>query len=70
MARFQRHDFPGPPSDLARYVDKFWIVSWDYESPYRQLVVPYPQVHLTFRSGTAEVHGVASGHVYKELAGP
>lgn len=67
--RYQRHAFPPPSPDLAPYVDKYWIVEYDYAHPYRQLIVPYPQVHLTFRGTVVEVHGVSSGHVYKELAG-
>jgi len=67
--RFQRHDFPAPAVDLAPFVQRYWRVTWDYATPYRQLVVPYPNVHLTFRDGTAEIHGVASGHTWKVLAG-
>ncbi|NUT93257.1 MAG: AraC family transcriptional regulator [Saccharothrix sp.] len=50
---------------MARY----WLVSWDYAEPYRQLVVPYPNVHLTFQGGRAAVHGVSSGHGVKVLEG-
>ncbi|MFI9812370.1 AraC family transcriptional regulator [Saccharothrix variisporea] len=67
--RFQRHAFPTPSPDLAGHVARYWLVSWDYAEPYRQLVVPYPNVHLTFRDGRAEVHGVSSGHQVKVLEG-
>jgi AraC-like DNA-binding protein len=67
--RFQRHAFPAPSPDLARYVESYWVVSWDYREPYRQLIVPYPKVHLTFRDGAATVTGVCSGHQVKVLAG-
>lgn len=67
--RFQQHEFPMPSPDLAPYVAGYWIVKWDYARPYRQLIVPYPNVHLSFRGGVAEVHGVSSGHVFKELDG-
>lgn len=67
--RFQRHEFPKPSPDLAAFVDGYWIVEWDYARRYRQLIVPYPKVQLTFRDGVAEVHGVSSGHVHKELDG-
>lgn len=67
--RFQRHDFPSPSPDLAQYVARYWVVSWDYEEPYRQLIVPYPNVHLTFTESAATVVGVASGHVIKTLEG-
>ncbi|SFB13964.1 AraC-type DNA-binding protein [Amycolatopsis marina] len=45
------------------------MVSWSYSEPYRQLVVPRPNVHLTFRDGTAIVNGVVSGHRIKVLEG-
>ncbi|MFD1932146.1 MULTISPECIES: DUF6597 domain-containing transcriptional factor [Nonomuraea] len=68
-ARFQHHAFPSPSPDLAPFVDRYWVVSWEYDEPYRQLVVPYPNVHLTFRDGGATVQGVHSGHQVKVLAG-
>ncbi len=67
--RHQSHSFPFPSPDLAPFVERYWVVSWDYERPYRQLIVSYPHVHLTFRNETAEVTGVASGHVSKLLEG-
>jgi AraC-like DNA-binding protein len=70
--RFQQHEFPMPAPDLARYVAFYWSVKWDYARPYRQKIVPYPHVHLSFRDGVARnaaVHGVSSGHIYKELTG-
>ncbi len=65
----QRHAFPSPSPELARYVERYWVVSWDYPEPYRQLVVPYPNVHLTFEDGRATVHGVSTGHGVRVLAG-
>ncbi len=69
--RSQRHAFPAPDPDLAPFVDHLWCVEWDYREPYWQKIVPYPQVHLTVRPGTAppEVHGPASRHVVRVLAG-
>jgi AraC-like DNA-binding protein len=67
--KFQRHAFPSPSADLAPYVERYWVVSWNYREPYRQLIVPYPNVHLTFQNGSATVHGVSSGHQIKVLQG-
>lgn len=67
--RFQEHEFLAPSPDLAPYVSRYWVVQWDYARPYRQLIVPYPNVQLSFREGVAEVHGVSSGHVFKRLEG-
>ncbi|MDA3625991.1 helix-turn-helix domain-containing protein [Saccharopolyspora oryzae] len=66
---FQRHSFPEPSPDLARYVARYWVVSWDYPEPYRQLIVPYPNVHLTFQDGRATITGVSSGHQVRVLSG-
>lgn len=67
--RFQRHSFPEPSPDLAHFVDHYWEVWWDYDRPYRQLIVPYPNVHLTFRDGAATINGVRDRHHVKELDG-
>jgi AraC-like DNA-binding protein len=71
--RHQRHEFLSPSPDLAGLVARYWVVEWRYDRPYRQLIVPYPDVHLTFRDdgsgSTAAVTGVSSGHVFKELDG-
>lgn len=67
--KFQRHAFPTPSADLAGYVERYWVVSWTYQAPYRQVIVPYPNVHLTFRNGEATVNGVSSGHQIRVLEG-
>jgi AraC-like DNA-binding protein len=67
--QFQRHEFVEPSPDLAPFVSRYWIVEWDYAQPYRQLTVPYPNVHLTFDADSADVHGVSSGYGFKDLAG-
>jgi AraC-like DNA-binding protein len=67
--KFQRHSFPSPSPDLACFVDRYWVVSWNYREPYRQLIVPYPNVHLTFQNGRATINGVSSGHQIRVLEG-
>jgi AraC-like DNA-binding protein len=66
---FQRHEFTSPAPDLAPWVARYWAVEWDYAEPYRQLIVPYPNVHLTLHAHGAELHGVSSGHVFQDLSG-
>lgn len=69
-ARFQRHEFVEPGPGLAPFVAHYWVVDWDYARPYRQKVVPYPNVHVTVRPGRVpEVHGVVSRHVERVLEG-
>jgi AraC-like DNA-binding protein len=44
-------------------------VDWDYDEPYRQKIVPYPNVHLSFHDHGAFVNGVVSRHQVKVLHG-
>ncbi|MGW5644009.1 AraC family transcriptional regulator [Saccharopolyspora sp. NPDC003752] len=67
--KYQRHATHAPSPDLARHVERYWVVSWDYREPYRQLIVPFPNVHLTFQDGGATVNGVFSGHQTRVLEG-
>ncbi|MBL1075867.1 AraC family transcriptional regulator [Nocardia sp. 2] len=67
--RFQRHEFHTPTGDLATHIAHYWTVAWEYEQPYRQLIVPMPTVHLTFRDGTATLSGPTSGHRFQVLEG-
>ncbi|MGH8794736.1 MAG: AraC family transcriptional regulator [Stackebrandtia sp.] len=67
--KHQRHVFDSPSPDLAPFVDYYWAASWSYRTPYRQLIVPYPNVHVTFRDGAATVNGVRTGHHVKVLDG-
>lgn len=68
---FQHHTYLEPQPGLAPLVAHYWAVTWDLrgQPPYRQLIVPYPNVHLSFLNGQARVHGVARGHVVRELEG-
>lgn len=69
---FQRHWYADPGPDLAPFVSRYWFAAWDLhgQSPYRQLIVPYPNMHLSFVNDTAAaVHGVARGHLFRVLEG-
>lgn len=67
--RYQRHAFHSPSPALAPWVERYWEARWDYAEPYRQKIVPYPNVHLSFGAGRADVNGVCSGHQIKVLEG-
>ncbi|MFC4858224.1 AraC family transcriptional regulator [Actinophytocola glycyrrhizae] len=67
--RYQRHASPEPAEALRPWVARYWAVDWDYEEPYRQKIVPYPNVHLSFGEGRADVNGVVSGYRIKVLEG-
>jgi AraC-like DNA-binding protein len=68
---FQRHWYAVPAADLAPFVSGFWAAEWDLhgQEPYRQKIVPYPNVQLTFRDGEALVRGPERGHIVRELKG-
>ena len=68
---FQDHWYGEPAADLAPYVAHYWAVKWDLrgQPPYRQKIVPYPQVHLSFVNGGALVRGVARRFVVRTLDG-
>jgi AraC-like DNA-binding protein len=70
-ATFQRHWYGTPAPDLAPFVSGYWFVEWDLrgQEPYRQKIVPYPNVHLTFLNETATVRGLERGHVVRVLEG-
>jgi AraC-like DNA-binding protein len=70
-ATFQRHRYGQPAPELAPFVSGYWFVEWDLrgQEPYRQKIVPYPSVYLTFLNGIATVRGVERRHVVRVLEG-
>ena len=68
-SRYQRHTFHEPSPALAPWVQHYWEARWDYAEPYRQKIVPYPNVHLSFGNGRADVNGVCSRYQIKVLEG-
>jgi AraC-like DNA-binding protein len=69
---FQHHGRAEPAPDLAGHVSGYWFGHWDLrdQPPYRQLTVPYPQVHLSFGyEPVPVVRGVTRGHVVRVLRG-
>jgi AraC-like DNA-binding protein len=71
-ASFQRHAFAAPSVSLAPVVARYWMATWDLrgQPPYRQLIVPFPNVQLSFRDEDEPlVHGVSHGYVVRTLAG-
>jgi AraC-like DNA-binding protein len=68
--RHQNIDFPEPAPDLAPFFERYWAVDWDYATPYRQKIVPMPNVQVTtVPGGVPEVHGVCTGFQVKVLSG-
>lgn len=70
LARFRLHRHcPSPPA--ARFVDRYWVVSWDLtgQPPHQQRVLPHPVVNVVFESGSATAYGVTTGMTVKTLEG-
>lgn len=59
-----------PDADLAPWVERLWTASWEYAEPYRQKIVPLPQVHVSVIDDLPpRVVGPRSRHMVRELAG-
>jgi AraC-like DNA-binding protein len=66
----QRIAVDEPDEDLAPWVERLWSASWEYAEPYRQKILPLPQVHVSvIGDGVPRVVGPASRHIVRELAG-
>jgi AraC-like DNA-binding protein len=68
-SRYQRHARHKPSPELAPWVEQYWEAHWDYAEPYRQKIVPFPNVHLSFGGGRADLNGVCSAYQIKVLEG-
>jgi AraC-like DNA-binding protein len=58
-----------PSSDLAEFVDYYWLVKWKVREPYRQQIVPQPCVHIAAEEGRVLVHGVTRDQFFRTLIG-
>ncbi len=52
-----------PATDLAFFVEHYWLVRWDLagQPPYVSETLPHPSVHLVVGPGRSEVRGVMTG---------
>ena len=68
---FQRHWYGVPAAELSHLVSGYWAAEWDLrgQKPYRQKIVPYPNVQLTFRDGDAVIRGPDRGYIVRVLEG-
>lgn len=58
-----------PSTDLAEYVDYYWLVRWRTPEPYRQQVIPQPRIHVAAEDGRLLVHGVSRAPFFRTLTG-
>jgi AraC-like DNA-binding protein len=72
-ASFQEHQTLEPSPELTPYVERYWAVRWDLtgQPPYRQPIVPYPNVQLSFGAGgPSGTDGEAWARVCGPVRGP
>lgn len=60
-----------PSSDLAFFIEHYWIVRWDLsdQPPYLSENLPYPSVHLVFEKDNSRIVGVIRGKFSQLLKG-
>ncbi|MEO8275396.1 MAG: AraC family transcriptional regulator [Thermoanaerobaculia bacterium] len=58
-----------PAEDLAPFVEHFWTVSWDLETPETREVLPHPSVQIVLEAGASRVAGVPRGRFTRQLEG-
>src|SRR5262245_19582508 len=58
-----------PSADLAEFVDYYGLVRWHVPEPYRQQVIPQPQIHIAAEDGRLLVHGVSREPFFRTLTG-
>jgi AraC-like DNA-binding protein len=59
-----------PQVPVDRFVDRYWIASWDLSKPFEQAIVPPPAVNLVFEpDGTAILSGVLHDDFHRTLEG-
>jgi hypothetical protein len=64
--RLVRH---APAEDLASFVARYWIASWDLrgQAPYLQENIPHPCVNLVVEQDKSSIYGVTTGRSEKLL---
>ncbi len=71
-SNFQRHWYGDPSPGLAPFVTQYWLAAWDLrgQPPFRQLIVPSLNVHLSFVGDAGPVvRGVGGRRVFWTLDG-
>jgi AraC-like DNA-binding protein len=60
-----------PARDLAEFVERHWIVSWDLRGrpPFEQQLLPHPCVNLAFIGDHGAVHGIPRRRASRTIQG-
>ena len=67
-----RHERYHPSSDLATFVEHYWVVEWDLrrQPSYRAQTLPHPSVHMIFEAGgRSRIRGPARAKFSRRLRG-
>ncbi|RKS07090.1 AraC family transcriptional regulator [Nocardiopsis sp. Huas11] len=70
LTRFRLDRF-APSEAVARFVDRYWVASWDLpeDEPFTQRILSHPVVNVVFVGGQATVHGPTTRVTPRRLAG-
>ena len=58
-----------PAPDLAYFIERYWRIRWNLDTPYVQETIPFPCVNLVMEPGNSRVYGVVSGKFARRLVG-
>ncbi|GAB3586875.1 helix-turn-helix domain-containing protein [Amycolatopsis endophytica] len=68
LRRFELTRFP-PSAGVGRFVDRYWLVSWDLTGTYEQHVLAHPVVNVVFEVSGGTVNGVQTERFTRQLSG-
>ncbi|MGL5889333.1 MAG: AraC family transcriptional regulator [Bacteroidia bacterium] len=59
-----------PCTELAEWIEHFWIVEWNFGSVSKVVsTLPHPSVHITISEGESAVGGIGTGRFVRTLTG-
>ena len=58
-----------PSTELEPFVEHYWWVRWDVETPFVSEVLSYPSVHVVFEENAARVVGIVRARFSRRLEG-
>jgi AraC-like DNA-binding protein len=70
LTKFRLDRYP-PSADVGRFVDRYWVVSWDLrdDEPFTQQVFAHPVVNIVFAEEGPLIHGVTTRIGERKLEG-
>jgi AraC-like DNA-binding protein len=58
-----------PSTELEPFVEHYWWVRWDVETPFVSEVLSYPSVHVVFEGNAARIVGIVRARFSRRLEG-